>query len=67
MVNTVFFFRYHMSRGLNYENVLSKYSDNLVKNDYMVSRFVKKIQPCVCISNMFSCAQHVQTGNMFIT
>ena len=63
-MNAVFFFRYHMSRGLNYENVLSKYSDNLVKNDYMVSRFVKKIQPCVCISNMFSC---VQTGNMFIT
>lgn len=60
------FFLYHMSRDLAYEDVICKYSDDLIKNDNMVTLFVQKLQPCICISNMFNCIQHVQRGKMII-
>ena len=60
------FFLYHMLCGLNYEDVMLKYSDDLNSNDKMVSSFVKKIQPCKCSSNMLYCVQHVQSGAKFL-
>lgn len=61
------FFLYHMVKGSDYEDVMFKYSDNLLKNDAMVSLFVKKLLPCSCKENVFSCVQHVQSGEMFVT
>lgn len=60
------FFLYHMAKGCSYEEVISKYSFNLAKNDNMVSAFVKKLYPCVCKNKLFKCVQHVKTGQMFI-
>lgn len=60
------FFLYQMSRGLDYDDVICKYSDDLAKNDDMVLLFVKKLQPCICISNVLNCIQHAQMGEMFI-
>lgn len=53
------FFLYHMLRGLDYESVMSKYSENLVRNDKVVTLFVKKLQTSKCICNTFTCIQHV--------
>ena len=59
------FFIYNMLNGLNYIDVMSKYSHDLLRNDNMVSTFVKKLQPCKCSSNMLCCIQHVQDGAKF--
>ena len=60
------FFLYYMLSGLNYNDVMVKYSDDLSRNDNMVSAFVKKLQPCKCSSNMSYCVQHVQSGATFL-
>lgn len=60
------FFLYNMCMDREYENVLKKYTDDLLKNDNMVSCFVKKIKPSDCYKNVFKCVQCVQTGYMFV-
>ncbi len=42
------FFLYHMSKGYTYENIVKRYYDDLIKNDAMVVRFVKRLKPCLC-------------------
>ena len=60
----VFFLNY-IAKGLSYEDVMSKYCLDLIKNDNMVSTFVKKFYPCICKNKLFKCVQHVQSGQMF--
>ena len=57
------FFLYHMLKGLSYDDVMLKYSENLIKNNNMVSLFVKKLRPHSCMCNVFTCVQHAQTNN----
>lgn len=60
------FFLYHVDKGLSYEELMRKYSDNLSKNDFMVCKFVKKICPSVvCRKSGFGCVQCVQSGDFF--
>ena len=54
------FFLYHMLRGLNFEDTMLKYSDCLIKNDHMVSLFVKKLQRRKHSCNELTCIQHAQ-------
>lgn len=60
------FFLYHISRGCNYEDVMKMYHDDLIKNDLMVSIFVRKMKPIPCNGKTFKCVQCVQ-GKMFQT
>ena len=59
------FFLHRMVNGSSYEDVMSRYSFDLIKNDNMVSTFVKKLYPCICKNRLFKCVQHVQTGQMY--
>ena len=60
------FFLYHISRGVEYKDIMKFYhNDNLLRNDTMVSLFVKKCKPMVCVSKRFKCIQCVQSGKMF--
>ncbi len=52
------FFLYHMSKGYAYENIIKKYHDDLIKNDDMVVRFVKRLKPRLC--DAFNCIQCLQ-------
>ena len=55
------FFLYHMDTGRVYDKVMRKYTYNLSKNDVMVCKFVKKIQPSVvCRKNVDTCIQCAQ-------
>ena len=56
------FFLCHIQKGMSYDRVIRVYSDNLVKNDSMVCRFVSKIQPSVCCGDIFSCVQCSKDG-----
>ncbi len=60
MVSTVFFL-YHLARGYDYNHVMKLYTDDYIKNDKMVSLFVKRLRPYVCNDKMFSCVHCVQT------
>ncbi len=52
------FFLYHMSKGHAYENIVKKYYDDLIKNDAMVVRFVKRLKPRLCDTfNSIQCVQ----------
>lgn len=57
------FFRYHMAKGLDYEYVMSLYTDDFIKNDKRVSNFVKKLKLSHCNKNVFKCVQCVQAGS----
>ncbi len=37
-----------MSKGYTYENIVKKYYDDLIKNDDMVVRFVKRLISDTC-------------------
>ncbi len=52
------FFLYHMSKGHVYDNIVKKYYDDLIKNDAMVVRFVKRLKPRLC--DTLNCIQCVQ-------
>lgn len=61
------FFLYHMDKGLSYDDLLLKYSDNLSDNDFMVCKFVKKLRPSVaCSKSGFDCIQCVHAGDLFL-
>ncbi len=55
------FFLYHLARGYDYNYVMKLYTDDYIKNDKMVSLFVKRLRPYVCNDKMFSCVHCVQT------
>ncbi len=55
------FFLYHLARGYDYNHVMKLYTDDYIKNDKMVSLFVKRLRPYVCNDKMFSCVHSVQT------
>ncbi len=57
------FFLYHLARGRDYNYVINLYSDNYIKNDKMVSLFVRRLRSIGCNKNVFSCIQCVQTCN----
>ncbi len=59
-VSTVFFL-YHLASGYDYNHVMKLYTDDYIKNDKMVSLFVKRLRPYVCNDKMFSCVHCVQT------
>ncbi len=47
-----------MSKGHIYDDIVKKYYDDLIKNDAMVVRFVKRLKPRLC--DAFNCIQCVQ-------
>lgn len=55
------FFLYHLARGRDYNHVMKLYTDDYIKNDKMVSLFVKRLRPHVCNDKMLSCVHCVQT------
>ncbi len=57
------FFLYHLANGRDYSHVMKLYSDDYIKNDKMVSLFVKRLRSNVCNKKMFSCIHCVQTCN----
>ncbi len=57
------FFLYHLAKGRDYNHVMKLYSDNYIKNDKMVSLFVKRLRSNVCNENFFPCIHCVQTCN----
>lgn len=61
------FFLYYISRGYEYENIIKIYHNDLLKNDVMVSLFVKKLKPSLCNGKTFKCIQCVQSGKTFQT
>lgn len=60
------FFLYHMSKGFDYDYVMKLYTYDLIKNDKMVSTFVKKLKHVPCNNNVFKCIQCVQLGEMYM-
>lgn len=61
------FFLYHMAKGFDYDYVLKLYTHDCIKNDKMVSAFVKKLKQTSCNENAFKCVQCVQTGEVFMS
>lgn len=57
------FFLYHLARGRDYNYVMNLYSNDYIKNDKMVSLFVKRLRSNACNEKMFPCIQCVQTCN----
>nr|DAC81397.1 TPA_asm: adenain [Pimephales minnow adintovirus] len=51
------FFLYHLAKGCDYDRVMKLYSEDYIKNDKMVSRFVKRLRPHVCDDKTLSCVQ----------
>lgn len=52
------FFLYHMQKGMSFDRVLKMYTDNLLRNDAMVCKFVNNIKPvAVSHGHDFTCVQ----------
>lgn len=60
------FILYHMLRGMSYSDIMLKYTSNLLKNDEMVSLFVKKIHCYKKCYNDYTCVQCAQPNSKFI-
>ncbi len=65
VVNIACFFLYHMSKGHIYDDIVKKYYDDLIKNDGMAVRFVKRLKLVSVIPLIvFSVCKYVNRCNV---
>merc|ERR1712035_91839 len=59
------YYLYHRACGLSFQQVLSLYHDDVKKNDFEVSDFVKKFQRCIRNRSSELCQQGACSLEMF--